>query len=127
MTPAGRNWAAVARPRLSWSMDRLAALQAFHRDDPDDPFTRFALAQEHLKRGATDQALAYFEGLVRDRPDYVGTYYHLGKLYQALGRDDDARSTYRAGIDAAGRANDAHARAELQGALLEAEGVGLDD
>lgn len=108
-------------------MDRLAALQAFFQDDPDDPFTRFALAQEHLKRGEADEALAFFEGLVRDRPDYVGTYYHLGKLYEALGRGDDARATYRSGIDAAVRVNDAHARAELQGALLEAEGIGLDD
>ena len=108
-------------------MDRLAALQQFLQDDPDDPFTRFALAQEHAKRGETTPALAYYEGLVRDRPDYVGTYYHLGALYRALGRDDDALATYRAGVDAATRAGDAHARAELQGALLEADGLGFDD
>ena len=108
-------------------MDRLATLQDFHRDDPDDPFTRFALAQEHAKRGDTDAALAFYEGLVRERPDYVGTYYHLGALYRLLDRDDDAQATFRAGIDAATAAGDAHARAELQGALLEAEGLGFDD
>ena len=108
-------------------MDRLAALQDFLRDDPDDPFTRFALAQEHAKRGDDDEALRYYEALVRDRPDYVGTYYHLGGLYRALGRDDEARATLRAGVDAATQAGDAHARAELQSALLEAEGLGFDD
>ena len=108
-------------------MDRLDALQQFHRDDPDDPFTRFALAQEHAKRDDPEAALAFYEGLVRDHPGYVGTYYHLGALYRALGRDDDALATFRAGIAAATEAGDLHARAELQSALLEAEGLGFDD
>ncbi len=103
-------------------MDRLEALQEFLRVDPADPFTRFALASEHLKRGDEAAALAYFEELRRDSPDYVGTYYHLGKLYAALGRPADAADTYRAGIVEAGRASDVHARAELQAALME-----LDD
>ena len=107
-------------------MDRLAALTAFHDEDPDDPFTRFALAQEHRQRGDAERALGFFEGLVRDHPDYVGTYYHLGALYAALGRDDDALRTYRDGVAQATRANDLHARAELQSALLEAEGLGFE-
>ncbi|MGB3544812.1 tetratricopeptide repeat protein [Rubrivirga sp.] len=102
-------------------MDRIATLQQFLHDDPDDPFTRFALAQEFAKRGDADQALEYYEGLVEGNPGYVGTYYHLGALYRALGRDDDALGTYRAGIDIATSAGDTHARAELQSALLEAE------
>ncbi|WP_420456707.1 tetratricopeptide repeat protein [Rubrivirga sp.] len=108
-------------------MDRLATLESFLRDDPDDPFTRFALAQEHAKRGDAEVALAYYQGLVRDHPGYVGTYYHLGALYRALGRDDDALATYRSGVEVATAAGDAHARAELQGALLEADGLGFDD
>lgn len=108
-------------------MDRLAALQDFLRDDPDDPFTRFALAQEYAKRGNTAEALRFYEALVRDRPDYVGTYYHLGGLYRTLGRDEDARATFQAGIAVATEAGDTHARAELQSALLEAEGLGFDD
>ena len=108
-------------------MDRLATLQEFLRDDPDDPFTRFALAQEHAKRGDADRALAFYQALVRDRPDYVGTYYHLGALYRQLGRDDQAREVLSAGVRAATAAGDTHARAELQGALLEADGLGFDD
>ena len=108
-------------------MDRLAALLDFHHADPDDAFTRFALAQEYLKRDEPAQALAFFEALVRDHPDYVGTYYHLGKLYETLGRAESAAGVYRSGIAAATRAGDAHARSELQGALLAAEGLGFDD
>ncbi len=117
----------LAPPRYLSRMDRIATLQAFLRDDPDDPFTRFALAQEHVKRGETAEALGYYEGLVQERPDYVGTYYHLGALYRALGRDADALAIYRTGVRAAAEVGDTHARAELQGALLEAEGLGFDD
>ena len=102
-------------------MDRIATLQQFLHDDPADPFTRFALAQEYAKRGDADQALGYYEGLVEDNPGYVGTYYHLGALYRSLGRDGDALATYRAGIEVATAAGDTHARSELQSALLEAE------
>ena len=108
-------------------MDRFDTLLQYHRDDPDDPFVRYALAQEHLKRGETNDALQYFEGLVDEHPGYVGTYYHLGKLYEALGRSDDAIRTYQTGIEQAARASDLHARSELQGALLEAQGIGFDD
>lgn len=108
-------------------MDRLDALLAFHREDPDDAFTRFALAQEYRKAGDTARALGFYEGLVEEHPDYVGTYYHLGKLYEELDRTEDALGAYRAGIERAREAGDHHARSELQGALLEAQGIGFDD
>lgn len=107
--------------------DRLEALKAFFEEDPSDPFTRFALAQEYLKRGDDEAALEFFEELAEDDPDYLGTYYHLGKLYERLGRTDEAKETYRRGIDIAQRKRDAHARAELQDALMMAEGIGFDD
>ena len=109
------------------SQDRLTALLQFHREDPDDAFTRFALAQEYLKRDATDEALTYFEGLVREQPDYVGTYYHLGKLYERLERKADAIALYQRGVQVAQAQQDFHARAELQDALMQAQGIGFDD
>ena len=108
------------------SIDRLKHLQAFYQDDPDDPFTRFALAQEHLKRGNTDRALAFFEDLVDTNPDYVGTYYHLGKLYERLGQTDDALATYDAGIAVARKQRDTKNLSELQDAKMQAEGIGFD-
>lgn len=109
------------------NQDRLQALKSFYEEDPDDPFTRFALAQEFLKRGRTAEALHFFEQLVSDDPDYVGTYYHLGKLYESLDRVDEARRTYERGIKIAESKRDAHARAELQDALMQAKGIGFDD
>jgi tetratricopeptide (TPR) repeat protein len=108
-------------------MDRLQALLDFLDEDPDDSFTRFALAREYQKRGAIEEARTYFEGLVERDPEYVGTYYHLGKLLEGSGRREAAISTYKAGIEVARRHRETHALAELQAALMQAENIGFED
>ncbi len=103
------------------STDRLEALQQFYEEDPSDSFTRFALAQEHLKQGETQRALELFEGLVEDDPEYTGTYYHLAELYQRLGRREDAIQTYKKGIEQARSQRHTKDLSELQDALMNLE------
>ena len=109
------------------TQDRLALLLAFYEQDPDDAFTRFAIAQEYSKRGAPEQALVFYERLVAGQPDYTGTYYHLGKLYEEVGRPDDAVAAYQKGIEATRRQHNLKDLSELQDALLQAQGIGFDD
>jgi tetratricopeptide (TPR) repeat protein len=108
-------------------MDRIPLLLGFLADDPGDAFTRFALAQEYAKRGDLDAALEHYTTLRAEQPDYVGTYYHLGKLLERMERRGEAEATYRSGIEVATRLRDAHSRAELNDALLNLEGLGWDD
>ena len=77
----------------------------------------FALAREFAKKGSSDEALRYYERLVGIAPDYTGTYYHLGKLYEQLGRKDDAIAIYQKGMEITLKKNDHHALSELQSAL----------
>lgn len=94
--------------------NRLQKLLEFIKQEPDDPFLKYALATEYLKLNDKETALRYFEDLIYSRPDYIGTYYHLGKLYEALGRKTDAARTYKDGMQAAKNTGDNHAFAELQ-------------
>ncbi len=98
----------------------------YHDLDPDDSFIRFALATEYLKLGHEEKARIVFEELVSHDPEYVGTYYHLGKLYERLDQNERAIRVFKNGINVAGAQSDMHARAELQSALLEAEGIGYE-
>jgi len=107
--------------------DRLTQLKAFLAEQPDDPFLNYALATEYLKLGETESALLGFEALIRDHPDYVGTYYHLGKLYESLQRPNDAIGIYEKGMQAARRKRDFHALSELQAAYNAATGLDDDD
>ena len=109
------------------TQDRLALLLAFYEQDPGDAFTCFAIAQEYRKRGVLDEALVFYERLVAEQPDYTGTYYHLGKLYEDVGRSDDAVAVYQKGIEAARRQRNRKDLSELQDALLKLQGIGFDD
>ena len=106
---------------------RLEKLLEFLKNEPNDEFLQYALATEYLRLNETDKALAYYENLVTNYPDYVGTYYHLGKLYEALNRKDDAISTYEKGMGTARKLRDNHALSELQSVYNQANGMDDDD
>lgn len=99
------------------SNDRLAILFNMLAQSPDDAFLMFAIAKEREKRGESEEALAQFDILRQKCPDYVGLYYHMGKLEEALRDHAAAAATYRQGIAVARAAGDAHAASELMGAL----------
>jgi tetratricopeptide (TPR) repeat protein len=104
---------------------RLEKLQEFLKNEPNDPFLKYALATEYLRLNDAGKALEYYEELVSNHPDYVGTYYHLGKLYEALDRKPDAIAVYEKGMTTAQKQRDNHAFAELQ--MVYREAAGLDD
>jgi len=93
----------------------------FLEASPDDSFLLFAIAKEHEKAGATDEALEYYLKLTATDPDYVGTYYHLGKLYEEEEAVEKALAAYQAGITIAKKIKDQHALSELMGAKMNLE------
>ncbi|MBK0381111.1 tetratricopeptide repeat protein [Mucilaginibacter segetis] len=106
---------------------RLDKLLAFIQNEPNDEFLKYALATEYLRLNETEKALAYYEDLVNNHPDYTGTYYHLGKLYEALGRTDDAISIYEKGMSITKQKRETHAFSELQAVYRQAAGFEDDD
>ena len=106
---------------------RLTKLLEFLKNEPDDPFLKYALATEYLRLNETDTALGYYEVLIDKHPNYVGTYYHLGKLYEALDRKQDAILTYETGMKITREQRDNHAFSELQAVYRIATGEDEDD
>ena len=107
--------------------NRLQKLLEFLENEPNDPFLKYALATEYLNSNEPDKALFYYENLTSNHADYVGTYYHLGKLYEALDRKTDAIETYRNGMVIARNKNDMHAFSELQAVYNSAIGQDYED
>lgn len=102
-------------------MDRKAQLLAFLADSPNDEFLQYALAQEYISEAEDAKAEEIFRKLIQQNPDYVATYYHLGKLQERKGEKEDAMEIYRNGIEIAKKTKEQHALSELQSALLELE------
>jgi len=82
---------------------------------------------EYVKLGENGEALKGFEKLVQNYPDYLGTYYHFGKLLEKEGEKDRAVEVYSAGINLARNKRNMHALSELQGALNLLSGLDEDD
>jgi tetratricopeptide (TPR) repeat protein len=106
---------------------RLKKLLEFLKNEPGDAFLKYALATEYLLINQTDKALEYYEDLLNNYPDYVGTYYHLGKLYEALNRKQDAISTYETGMKVTKEQRNNHAFSELQAVYREVTGYDEED
>jgi len=100
------------------NLQRLELLKDFYKDDPNDPFNIYALANEY-KDSSPKLALRYFELLVENHPNYVATYYHLAHLYIVLKNDDLAKKTFEKGIEIATKNNEALALRELRNAYDE--------
>ncbi len=91
-------------------------LQNMLAEQPNDPFLNHALALEEIKAGKDESARRLFESLLERNPDYVGSYYHLGKLYERLGEEQKAMEVYERGMEVAKKLGDQHAGNELRGA-----------
>jgi Tfp pilus assembly protein PilF len=100
-------------------MSRINILKGFLESDPNDSFSRYALALEYIKANEHDEAVRQLETVKTNDADYVATYYQLGKLYQQLGKLHEAEKTFRTGITVATKVKDEHTRSELEAALDE--------
>lgn len=109
------------------SSTRLAKLLEFLQTDPNDPFIIYALATEYNAINDAEKAFSYYLQLVDQHPDYVGAYYHLGKLYEKNENKEKAIDTYQKGMLAARNKRDMHAFSELQGAYNAAMGLDYED
>ena len=98
-------------------MNRIEILKGFLEENPNDSFSRYALALEYAKLSQNDDAVRELETVQTRDPAYVATYFQLGQLYQKVGRTHDAEKTFRTGITVAAKAGDEHTRSELEGAL----------
>ena len=96
---------------------RREMLEEFAAAHPNDAFARYGLAMECAKTGDLAAAGQYFQVLLAAHPEYVAAYYQYGQLLAQSGRKEEARSTLTAGIGAAQRAGDDHARSEIEAAL----------
>ncbi|MEO6168511.1 MAG: tetratricopeptide repeat protein [Chitinophagales bacterium] len=95
---------------------RIDQLLQFLSAHPKDSFVKFALALEHAKAGDDAKTLSYFKEIISEDPDYTGTYYHLGKLYERLNEKEAAELTYQEGLKRT-RVKDQKSYQELQEAL----------
>ncbi|MGP8251924.1 MAG: hypothetical protein ACLQHF_07805 [Terracidiphilus sp.] len=100
-------------------MDKLAGLKEILALDPKNSFARYGIAMDLASRGETDAALAEFETLLVNDPDYTAGYFMSAQTLAGAGRTAQAIERLKAGISCAARAGNRHALSEMQAMLDE--------
>ncbi len=99
-------------------MSRLEQLFEFLREDPSDPFNLYAIATEYMNIDISE-ARKYYEKLLTEHADYLPTYYHAAKLYEAVNAPERAAETYEKGMALAQKQGEHTALRELTNAYNE--------
>ena len=102
-------------------MDKIAMLNEILAQNPTDAFARYGLAMEHASRGEFEAALAEFDLLLTQHPDYTAGYFMAAQTLAKAGRSDGAKSRLTEGIASARRTGNQHAQNEMQTMLDELE------
>ncbi|HZZ41832.1 MAG TPA: tetratricopeptide repeat protein [Tepidisphaeraceae bacterium] len=98
--------------------DRLQKLLDMLQKQPTDPFILYGIALEHKKSADFPQALDFLTRTLAADPGYCYAYFQQGQILEESGQPDQAKSAYQQGIAAATKKGDAHAKSELEGALM---------
>jgi len=96
---------------------RLAYMEKVTSDGTTDPFPWYGLALEYRNLERYDESLQTFTTLRTNHPSYVPMYLMCGQMLEKAGRTEDAREWLAAGVLAATKGGDGHARGELEAAL----------
>ena len=105
-------------------MDKVAGLREILALDPRNSFARYGVAMELAGRGETSLAIAEFDQLLANDPDYTAGYFMSAQTLAGAGRRQQAIERLKAGIACAARSGNSHALNEMQTMLGEMEAQG---
>lgn len=100
------------------STNRLEMITEMLVKNPNDIFLNYAAALEYKTRKKTKKAIKIFKKIIDQDPEYLPTYYQLGKLLEEDGKTDEAVEVYMTGRKLARKAQDVKAMGELSEALM---------
>ena len=107
-------------------MNRINLLKGFLEEDPQDSFSKYALALEFDKVGDIHKAISLLTELQQENQTYLPLYYQLGLFQEKNGDKNSALETYQKGLVIANQAGDNHTANELRSAM-EGLNEGVDD
>jgi predicted Zn-dependent protease len=99
--------------------DKIAGLKEILALDPKNSFARYGIAVELASRGEVDASVAEFNQLLEGDPDYTAGYFMAAQTLSKAGRNDQAISRLKEGINCAARSGNRHALSEMQAMLDE--------
>jgi|SRR5215831_18116181 len=107
----------MTEPTSTQKNSRRQVLEEFVAQKPDDAFSRYGLALECMNSGDSAAADAHFRALIERNARYIPGYQMYGQFLARERRIEEARRVLTAGIAAADKAGNSHARSEMESFL----------
>jgi predicted Zn-dependent protease len=98
---------------------RRQKLEEFLALNPNDAFSRYGIALDCFRQSDLPAADAQFKALLQNNPDYVPAYQMYAQMLAQNNRVEEAKSVLAAGVAAAIRQGNQHARSEMESHLSE--------
>jgi predicted Zn-dependent protease len=98
--------------------ERVKNLESWIREDPNEPFNKYALALE-LTGNDPKRVCSLFQELMAQHADYLPTYYIAASFFLAQGNQPKAIQTLESGIIVAKKQNNLKTEKELHSFLDE--------
>lgn len=95
---------------------RIALLQQFIKENPSDPFNKYALALEYMADGSDDRVRSLFDNLFQEHANYLPTYFQAAQFYWSTNEMEKADQAFKEGIELATKQKNGKALAELKSA-----------
>ena len=100
-------------------LGRIEMLEKMLETEPQDLFLNYALGLELVNDISTvADAESQFRIVLDLDPNYIPAYYQLGKLFESLMRNPEAKEFYERGLDVARRKSDTKSVNEFEEALF---------
>ncbi len=99
--------------------DRINYFERMLADNPDNPTGLLALANEYGKVERYEDEAVVLERYVANHEDEGNAYARLGEVLRRLGREDEARAAYEAGIQQAEKFGHSGMAEDLRLALIQ--------
>ena len=95
------------------NQNRIKLLEQYIREDPSDPFNQYALALE-LASEDQDRAIALLLSLLKEKPQYLPSYYQAAVLLLDQNRIEETKIVISQGIKIAVQQNEHKTIKELK-------------
>lgn len=103
---------------MTMTQDRLKMIELMLETNPRDSFLHYAAALEHHKKGDANQAIKILRTIIKNDPNYLASYYQLGKMLEEKNKIAEAIEIYKIGKDVAKKQSEMKTLGELTEALM---------
>ncbi len=100
------------------TQNRLKMIEQMLETNPNDSFLHYAAALEHQKIADLNQAIKILRSIIKNDPNYLASYYQLGKILEEKGKVEEAIEVYKSGKEVAKKQSEMKTLGELSEALM---------